>query len=31
MWRLETQFSGGLGNASLMIGPNDFKGLFQHK
>lgn len=31
MWHLETQFSHGLGKAGLMVGPNDFKGLFQHK
>lgn len=31
MWHLETQFSHRLGKAGLMVEPNDFKGLFQHK
>lgn len=31
MWCLETRFSGRLGKAGLMVGPNDFKGLFQPK
>ena len=31
MWLLGTWFSGGLGSAGLMLGLNDFKGLFQPK